>query len=112
MAILLFLLSPSNYTIPPYLQSKQADQVLDMNALMIEKYNQMKLELSIAQSGQHESAERLSMYQTTIKSLNRRIAAEQAQFDQSRQEIEAVVATRVSIWVGDWVSKWVGYSIS
>ena len=55
------------------LQTKQADQLLEVTKLSFDKEHEMKRELELSRSSNDEMVKRLAMYQTTIKDLTKQL---------------------------------------
>eukprot|EP01036_Dinobryon_divergens_P022608 gene22608-30880_t len=69
-------------------QSKHAEKLLELNEDIVQRDRDLKMELQLARSMQEEMATKLAAYQRTIRQLNERIAAAEAEAQRSRQDRE------------------------
>ena len=76
-------------------QSKHAEKLLELNEDIVQRDRDLKMELQLARSMQEEMATKLAAYQRTIRQLNERIAAAEAEAQRGRQERDEEVRQQV-----------------
>ena len=67
-------------------KSKHAEKLLELNEDIVQRDRDLKMELQLARSMQEEMATKLAAYQRTIRQLNERISAAEAEAQRSRQD--------------------------
>ena len=72
-------------------QSKHAEKLLEINQNIYDSRNDLKQELELSRSMQHETNERLTMYQRMIKQLNEKVKFMEDQTDKEDQDYRAAL---------------------
>lgn len=78
-------------------QSKHAERLLEINATLLQRDREQKLELELANSLSAEMTAKLAMYQRVIKQVNEKVAAQEAAIDILTAEHQQKLSKKVSL---------------